>query len=131
MRQYFWLNGEILQNKYFQYFDRSKRRHDRAKIGLVGHHHWPLFKNSFEPWYCRNRHHIHLTQEPPVTIVNDDLIDESQPVTMQFSVVNCPSVTRESDANLEPNPSNANASSSLSHSTRVRSVPVWHNDYVM
>ena len=43
--------------------------------------------------YRRNRRHIHLTQEPPVTIVNDDLIDESQPVTMQSSV-NSPSVTR-------------------------------------
>ena len=37
MRRYFWLNREILQNKHFQYFDRSKTRHDRAKIGLAGH----------------------------------------------------------------------------------------------
>ena len=51
--------------------------------------------------YRRNRRHIHLTQEPPVTILNDDLIDESQPVTMQSSG-NSPSVTRQSDANLEP-----------------------------
>ena len=29
-------NGEILKIKYFQYFDRSKMRHDRAKIGLAG-----------------------------------------------------------------------------------------------
>ena len=36
MKCYFWFNGEILQNtcKYFQHFDRSKTRHDRAKIGL-------------------------------------------------------------------------------------------------
>ena len=49
MRQYFWLNGEILQNKYFQYFDRSKMRHGRGKIGLVGQCDRPQFKNYFEP----------------------------------------------------------------------------------
>ena len=42
MRRYFWFNGEILPNKYFQHFDRTKTRHDRAKIGLAinttGHH---------------------------------------------------------------------------------------------
>ena len=43
------LNREILQNKYFQYFDRSKTRHDRAKIGLAGQHDRPPFKNYFEP----------------------------------------------------------------------------------
>lgn len=80
--------------------------------------------------YRRNRRHIHLTKEPPVTIVNDDLIDESQPVTMQSSV-NSPSATRESDANLEPDPPDTNAASALRRSTRVRSVPVWHKDYVM
>ena len=80
--------------------------------------------------YRRNIRHIHLTQESPVTIVNDDLIDESQPVTMQSSV-NSPSVTRESDANLEPDPPDTNAASALRRSTRVRSVPVWHKDYVM
>ena len=57
MRQYFWLNGEILQNEYFQYFDRSETRHDRAKIGLAGQHDWPPFKNYFEP--C----HIHKTKQ--------------------------------------------------------------------
>ena len=61
--------------------------------------------------------HIHLAQEPPVTIVNDDLIDESQPVTMQSSV-NSPSVTRESDANLKPDSSDTNASSAPRRSTR-------------
>ena len=49
MRQYFWLNGEILQNKYFQYFDRSKTRDDQAKIGLTSQHVQPPFKNYFEP----------------------------------------------------------------------------------
>ena len=51
MRRYFLLNWEILQNtcKYCQYFDRSKKRHDRAKIGLVGQHDRPPFKNYFEP----------------------------------------------------------------------------------
>ena len=49
MRLYFWLNREILKNKHFQYFDRSKTRHDRAKIGLAGQHDQPLFKNYFEP----------------------------------------------------------------------------------
>ena len=49
MRQYYWLNGEILQNEYFQYFDRSKTRHDRAKIGLAVQHDRPRFKNYFEP----------------------------------------------------------------------------------
>ena len=73
--------------------------------------------------YRRNRRHIHLTREPPVTIVDDDLIDESQPVTMQSSV-NSPSVTRESDANLEPDPPDTDASSAPRRSTRVRSVPV-------
>ena len=80
--------------------------------------------------YRRNRRHIHLTQEPLVTIVNDDFIDESQPVTMESSV-NSPSVTRESDANLEPYPPDTDASSAPRRSTRVRSVPVWHKDYVM
>ena len=51
MRRYFWLNGEILQNKYFQYFDRSKTRHDRAKIGLAGQHDRPPLKNYFEPCF--------------------------------------------------------------------------------
>ena len=32
MRRYFWFNGEIIPNKYFQHFDRSKTRHDRAKL---------------------------------------------------------------------------------------------------
>ena len=50
MRRYFWLNREILQNKHFQYFDRSKTRHDRAKIDLAGQHDRPPFKNYFEPW---------------------------------------------------------------------------------
>ena len=49
MRRYFWLNRETLQNKHFQYFDRSKTRHDRAKIGLAGQHDRPPFKNYFEP----------------------------------------------------------------------------------
>jgi len=80
--------------------------------------------------YRRNRRHIHLTQELPVTILNDDLIDESESVTTHSSV-NSPSVTRESDANLEPDPPDTNASSAPRRSTRVRSVPVWHKDYVM
>ena len=46
----FLANGEILQNKYFQYFERSKKRHDRAKIGLAGQQDWPPLKNYFEPW---------------------------------------------------------------------------------
>ena len=49
MRQYFWLSGEILQNKCFQYFDQSKTSYDRAKIGLVSQHDGSLFKNYFEP----------------------------------------------------------------------------------
>ena len=36
MRQYFWFNGEIIPNKYFQHFDRLKTRHDRAKLGWAG-----------------------------------------------------------------------------------------------
>lgn len=74
--------------------------------------------------YRRNRRHVHLTQEPPITILDDDLIDESQPVTMQSSV-NSPSVTREPDANLEPDPPDTDSSSAPRRSTRVRSVPVW------
>ena len=73
--------------------------------------------------YRRYRRHIHLTQELPVTILNDDLIDESESVTTHSSV-NSPSVTRESDANLEPDPPDTNASSAPRHSTQVRSVPV-------
>ena len=51
---------EILQNEYFQYFDRSKSRHDHAKIGLAGQHDRPPFKNYFEPCIllrcrCRRR----------------------------------------------------------------------------
>ena len=80
--------------------------------------------------YRRNRRHVHLTQEPPITILDDDLIDESQPVTMQSSVIS-PSVTREPDANLEPDPPDTDSSSAPRRSTRVRSVPVWHKDYVM
>ena len=80
--------------------------------------------------YRRNRRHVHLTQEPPITILDDDLIDESQPVTMQSSV-NSPSVTREPDANLEPDPPDTDSSSAPRPFTRVRSVPVWHKDYVM
>ena len=66
--------------------------------------------------------HIHLTQEPPVTILSD-LIDESESVTMQSSV-NSPSVTRQSDANLEPDPPDTNASSAPRRSTLVKAVPV-------
>ena len=50
MRQYFWLNREILQNKHFQFFDWSKTRHDRAKTGLAGQLDRPPFKNYFEAW---------------------------------------------------------------------------------
>ena len=49
MRRYFWFNGEIIPNKYFQHFDRSKTRHDRAKIGLASQHDRSPFKNYFEP----------------------------------------------------------------------------------
>ena len=49
VRRYFWLNREIRQSKYFQYFDQLKKGHDRAKFGLAGHHVRPLFKNYFEP----------------------------------------------------------------------------------
>ena len=80
--------------------------------------------------YRGNRRHIHLTQEPPVTILNDDLIDESQPVTMQSSV-NSPSATKESDANPQPDQPDTDSSSAPRRSSRVRSVPVWHKDYVM
>ena len=33
-----------------QFFDRSKTRHDWAKIGLASQHDWRPFKNYFEPW---------------------------------------------------------------------------------
>ncbi|XP_068674358.1 uncharacterized protein [Montipora foliosa] len=62
--------------------------------------------------YRRNRRHVHLTHEPPITILDDDLIDE------------------EPDANLEPDPPDTDSSSAPRRSTRVRSVPVWHKDYV-
>ena len=75
--------------------------------------------------YRRNRRHIHHTQEPPVTILNDGLIDESQPVTMHCSV-NSPRVTRESDADPESDPPDTDSSSVPRRSSRVRSVPVWH-----
>ena len=71
----------------------------------------------------RRKRHIHLPQEPPVTILNDDLTEESQPVTMHVSV------TRESGAYLEPHPRDTKASSAPRCSTQVRSVPVWHKDY--
>lgn len=80
--------------------------------------------------YSRNRRHIHLTQEPLVTILDNDLMDDSQPVIMQ-SRVSSPSVTRESDANLEPDLPDTDATSVPRRSSRVRSVPVWHKDYVM
>lgn len=80
--------------------------------------------------YRRNRRHIHLTQEPLDTILDNDFIDDSQPVTMQSSV-SSPSVTRESDVNLEPDLPVTVVTSVPRRSTRVRSVPVWHKDYVM
>ena len=49
MRRYFLLNREILQSKNFQYFDQSKKGHDRAKFGLASQHDRPPFKNYFEP----------------------------------------------------------------------------------
>ncbi|XP_022794456.1 uncharacterized protein K02A2.6-like [Stylophora pistillata] len=61
---------------------------------------------------------------------DNDVIDDSQHVTMQSSV-SSPSVTRESDANLEPDLPDTDASSVPRRSTRVRFVPVWHKDYVM
>ena len=64
--------------------------------------------------YRRNRRHIHHTQ----------------PVTMHCSV-NSPRVTRESDANPESDPPDTDSSSVPRRSSRVRSVPVWHKDYVM
>ena len=38
-----------------KYFDRSKTRHDWAKIiiGLAGQHDWPPFKNYVEPWMSK------------------------------------------------------------------------------
>ena len=75
----------------------------------------------------RNRRHIHLTQEPPVTILNGT----SEPVTMQSSA-NFPIVARESDDNQkQTRPPDANSSTVLRRSTWVGSVPVWHKDYVM
>ena len=58
---------EILQNEYFQYFDRSKSRHDRAKIGLAGQHDRPPFKYYFEPCIllrCRCRRRRGLVKLP-------------------------------------------------------------------
>ena len=46
----FWLNRLFLQKKYFQYFDRSKTRRDRAKFGLAGQQDRPLSKNYLQPW---------------------------------------------------------------------------------
>ena len=63
-RQYFWFNGEFLQNKYFQHFDRSKTRHDRAKIGLAGQHDRPPLKNYFEPWAEKALFDIVLCEAP-------------------------------------------------------------------
>ena len=79
--------------------------------------------------YRRNRRHIHLTQEPPIAI-NDDLSDQPEPVTIQ-SNVNLPSVTTESNANSELNPSDNEVLSGLRRSTRISSVPSWHKNYVM
>ena len=64
------------------------------------------------------------------TILDDDLIDVSQPVTMQSSV-NSPSVIIESDTNLDADLPDTDSSSAPRRSTWVRSVPVWHKDYVM
>ena len=80
--------------------------------------------------YRRNRRYIYLTEEPPITI-NDDDSNDSEPVTME-SIVNFPSVTEESDsANSEPNPPDNDVPSGPRRSTRVRSVPSWPKDYVM
>ena len=75
----------------------------------------------------RNRRHIYLTQEPPVTILNGT----SEPVTMESSA-NFPIVARESDDNQkQTRPPDTNASTVLRRSTWVGSFPVWHKDYVM
>ena len=47
------------------------------------------------------------------------------------SSVNFPSVNGESDAYQEPDQTDTNVSLVLRSSTLVRSVPVWHKDYVM
>ena len=142
---------EKRQAKYKEFYDRQgskqlpqlkegdsvrfKKPGDKhlSQAVVTGRHETPrsfIITDETGREYRRNRRHIHLTQEPPVTIVNDDLIDESQPVTMQSSV-NSPTVNGESDANLEPDPPDSNAASAPRRSTRVRSVPVWHKDYVM
>ena len=75
--------------------------------------------------YRRNRRHIHLTQEPPITI-DDDIDNDAEPVSTE-SIVN-----PESDsANSEHNPPINDVSSGPRWSTRIRSVPSWHKDYVM
>jgi len=116
---------------------RFKKPGDKhlSRAAVAGKHETPRSyiitdETGREYRYDRNRCHNHLTQEPPVTILNDDLIDESESVTMQSSV-NSPSVTRESDANPEPESPDTNASLCLRRSTWVRSVLVWHKDYVM
>jgi len=49
----FGLIGKFFKISIFNwYFDRSKTRHDRAKLGLAGQHDRPTFKNYFEPWSC-------------------------------------------------------------------------------
>ena len=80
--------------------------------------------------YRRNRRRIHLTHEPPIT-VNDDLSDESESVTIQANVNLSSGVTAESNANSELNSPDNNVFSGIRRSTRVRSFPNWHKDYVM
>lgn len=57
--------------------------------------------------------------------------DESESVTIQANVNLSSGVTAESNANSELNSPDNNVFSGIRHSTRVRSFPNWHKDYVM
>ncbi|PFX23103.1 Transposon Tf2-9 polyprotein [Stylophora pistillata] len=130
---------EKRQAKYKEFYDRQGSKQlpqlkegDSVRLKKPGDKHLPraivtgkhdtprsyMITDETGREYRRNRRHIQLTQEPLVTILDNDLINDSQSVTKQSSV-SSPSVTRESDANLEPDLPDTDATSVQRRSTRM------------
>ena len=84
--------GEILQEKCFQYFDRSKTRHDRAKIGFAGQHDRPPFKNYFEP--CFLMVILYLAESTQITVTDclQAVKERSAPFALDLALSNLTSL---------------------------------------
>ena len=136
---------ERRQAKYKEFYDRGAKQLPPLKEGdsvrfrkpgdkhlapavVKGEHEAPrsyVITDGTGKDYRRNRRQIHLTQEPPTTL-SEYLNDDSD----QYDV-NLPIASTESHVELEPTTTDHNQSSGLRRSTRVRSVPSWHKDYVI